>query len=262
MKIVSARALLIIACTALALSGCRKGEQTSSVQFRVVSQTPHDPAAYTQGLLLDDTVLYESTGQYGHSDVRRVDPATGQVLQTTPLPPNRFGEGLALLGGKLYQLTWQSQVAYVYDKVTLALVDSIHYPGEGWGLATDGTNLIMSDGSDSLRIMKPDFTVLRTVHVRYRGSPLTQLNELEYIDGDVFANVYQSDWIVRLDPQTGNAKQILDFADLYLARSPEAEVMNGIASTGKAGELFVTGKYWPVMFRVALTSPSNQGITR
>jgi glutaminyl-peptide cyclotransferase len=262
MKIASARALLIIACTALVLTSCERGKQSSSAQFRVVSQTPHDPAAYTQGLLLDDTVLYESTGQYGHSDVRKVDPVSGQVLQATQLPPTRFGEGLALLGGKLYQLTWQSGIAYVYDKGTLALVDSIHYPGEGWGLATDGTNLIMSDGSDSLRIMTPGFKVLRTVHVRYKGSALSQLNELEYINGDVFANVYQSDWIVRIDPQTGNAKEILDFADLYLARAPGAEVMNGISSTGKSGELFVTGKYWPVMFRVTLTSPSNQGITR
>jgi glutaminyl-peptide cyclotransferase len=255
MKVVSAGTLLIIVCTAAALASCGKEKRPSADQFRVVNQTPHDPAAYTQGLLLDDSILYESTGQYGHSDVRKVDPVSGQVLKTTQLPATRFGEGLALLGGKLYQLTWQSQIAYLYDKGTLALVDSIHYPGEGWGLATDGTNLIMSDGSDSLRIMKPDFTVLRTVHVRYKGSSLSELNELEYIGGDVFANVYQTDRIVRIDPQTGNVRQVLDFSDLYLARAPGAEVMNGIASTGKAGELFVTGKYWPVMFRVALTSP-------
>jgi Glutamine cyclotransferase len=255
MKTALPRALLIIICVGLGLSGCTKRERPAAAQFRVVAQTPHDPTAYTQGLLLDDSILYESTGQYGHSEVRKLDPVSGQVLQSAKLPPTRFGEGLALLGGRLYQLTWQSQIAYVYDKTTLTLVDSIHYPGEGWGLATDGTNLIMSDGSDSLRIMKPDFTVLRSVHVRYKGSSLSQLNELEYVGGDVYANVYQSDWIVRIDPQTGNARQVLDFADLYLARAPGAEVMNGIASTGKPGELFVTGKYWPVMFRVVLTSP-------
>jgi glutamine cyclotransferase len=257
MKTVAARTLTII-CIGLASSGCNRGEHSGSAQYRVIGQVAHDPAAYTQGLLLDDSILYESTGQYGHSDVRKVDPVTGQVLQVTKLPANRFGEGLARIGARLYQLTWQSGIAYVYDKTNLALVDSVRYPGEGWGLATDGTFLIMSDGSDSLRIMTPDFKVARIVHVRYNGSPLSQLNELEYINGDVFANVYQSDWIVRIDPQTGNAKELLDFADLYPNRAPGAEVLNGISATSKAGELFVTGKYWPVMFRVAL----NHGVTR
>jgi glutaminyl-peptide cyclotransferase len=253
MKIAPAGAPLIIMCIGLALTGCTGKERPAVARFRVVSQTPHDPSAYTQGLLWDDTALYESTGQYGHSEVRKIDPVSGLVLQSVKIPPSRFGEGLALLGGKLYQLTWQSGIAYVYDKASLAVVDSIRYPGEGWGLATDGTNLIMSDGSDSLRIMTPGFKILRSVHVRYKGSPLSQLNELEYINGDVFANVYQSDWIVRVDPQTGNAREVIDFGDLYPVRSPGAEVMNGISSTSKPGEILVTGKYWPVMFRVALT---------
>jgi glutamine cyclotransferase len=170
-----------------------------------------------------------------------------------PLPDNRFGEGLALLGGKLYQLTWQSGVAYVYDKATLAKLDSVRYPGEGWGLATDGRSLIMSDGSDSLRIMSPDFLVERVVHVRYQGSPLYKLNELEYFDGDILANVYETDWVARIELQTGNVKEVLDFAELYPDRPSTAEVMNGIAISPTRGELLLTGKHWPVLFQVRLS---------
>ena len=233
--------------------GCNKEDQPNSTQFQVVGQSYHDSSAYTQGLLWDDSVFYESTGLYGHSEIRKVDPRTGRVLQSAHLPSDRFGEGLALLDGKLYQLTWQSGIAYVYDKARLAVIDSIRYPGEGWGLAADGTSLIMSDGSDSLRIMTPDFRVVRTVHVRYEGAPLSNLNELEYISGDIFANVYQSDWVIRIDLRTGIAKELIDFADLYPKRLPSAEVMNGIAASSTRGEMFVTGKKWPTMFRVALT---------
>lgn len=247
------RVLLGVAIGA-AFIGCNKQDRANSTQFRVAGESYHDPEAYTQGLLWDNGVFYESTGLYGHSEIRKVDPASGRVLQSTSLPPDRFGEGLALLGGKLYQLTWQSGIAYVYDKARLAVVDSIRYSGEGWGLATDGTNLFMSDGSDSLRIMTPDFTVVRTVHVRYQGAPLSNLNELEYISGDIFANVYQSNWIIRIDLRTGVAKELIDFADLYPNRPPGAEVMNGIAASSTTGELFVTGKKWPTMFRVALAS--------
>ncbi len=177
----------------LALTGCDGGRGQQSAAFEVTARLPHDPTAYTQGLLWADSVLYESTGEYGHSDVRRVDLRSGRVLASRPLPANRFGEGLALLKGRLYQLTWESGVAYTYDAATLAPVDSFQYPGEGWGLATDGTSLIMSDGSDSLRILSPEtFRVQRVVHVRYQGAPLYKLNELEYADGDVLANVYES----------------------------------------------------------------------
>jgi glutamine cyclotransferase len=237
-----------------ASTGCNNEGRPDSTQFHIVSQAYHDPSAYTQGLIWDDSVFYESTGLYGHSEIRKVDPRTGRILQSSSLPSERFGVGLALFNGKLYQLTWQSGVAYVYDKARLAVIDSIRYPGEGWGLATDGNNLIMSDGSDSLRIMTSDFKVVRTVHVRYQGSPLSNLNELEYIAGDIFANVYQSDWIIRIDAQTGIAKEIIDFADLYPHRIPTAEVMNGIAASSTGNELYVTGKKWPKMFRVALTS--------
>jgi glutaminyl-peptide cyclotransferase len=222
--------------------------------FVVTARYPHDSTAYTQGLVSSGGVLLESTGLYGHSELRRVDVRSGRVLDSVRLPADRFGEGLALLRGRLYQLTWKAGVAYVYDAATFALVDSLRYPGEGWGLATDGTSLIMSDGSDSLRFLDPaTFRVRRVVHVRYQGSPLRQLNELEYVNGDLLANVYQSNWVLRIDPRTGDVKAVLDLTDLYPARQrpPWADVMNGIA-VADSGRLYLTGKLWPVLFEVRL----------
>jgi glutamine cyclotransferase len=162
---------------------------------------------------------------------------------------------LALIGGKLYQLTWQSGIAYVYDKSSLTILDSLRYSGEGWGLATHGHALFMSDGSDSLRVIDPaTFTIQRVLHVRYHGSPLTQLNELEYFRGAILANVYQSDWIVSIDPNTGTVTRLLDFADLYQNRSKNAEVMNGIATSPDGQQLLLTGKHWPKLFQVRLVN--------
>jgi len=237
---------------ATSLAGCRRSPAVEP--FQVLARYPHDAAAYTQGLVYAGGVLFESTGLYGHSELRRVDLQSGRVLASVGLAPNRFGEGLALLGGRLYQLTWKEGVAYVYDATTLARLDSLRYPGEGWGLAADGVSLIMSDGSDSLRILDPStFAVQRIVHVRYHGSALSQLNDLDYVSGDLFANVYQSDWILRIDPRTGEVRQLYDCADLYPRRSrpASADVMNGIA-TADSGELLLTGKLWPVLFRVRL----------
>lgn len=177
------------------------------------------------------------------------------MLARRELAPNRFGEGLALLNGRLYQLTWQSGVAYSYDAATLAPIDSFLYAGEGWGLATDGTSLIMSDGSDSLRFVSPTtFQVQRVVHVRYQDAPLYQLNELEYVHGDVLANVYQSNWVLRIDPGTGAVREVIDFSDLYPDRPPWAEIMNGIALAPDGKQLLLTGKLWPVLFQVRLRS--------
>ncbi|MEO9037921.1 MAG: glutaminyl-peptide cyclotransferase [Gemmatimonadaceae bacterium] len=227
--------------------------------FVITAQFPHDPTAYTQGLLWDDSVLYESTGLYGHSEIRRVDLKSGRVLASRSLPQTRFGEGLALLKGTLYQLTWESHVAYSYDAATLAPRDSFQYAGEGWGLATDGTSLIMSDGSDSLQIKSPaTFKTERVVHVRYNNSPLRNLNELEYVNGDVLANVYQSNWILRIDPATGVVRAVIDFAELYPTRTPTAEVMNGIAIAPGGKELLLTGKKWPVLFQVRLVNPDSR----
>ena len=242
-------AVLVTAC----------GRSPGVEPFKVTARYPHDSTAYTQGLVAADGVLFESTGLYGRSDVRRVDARSGRVLASVRLAPDRFGEGLALLRGRLYQLTWKEGVAYVYDAATLALLDSLRYPGEGWGLATDGASLIMSDGSDSLRFVSPGtFRVQRVVHVRYQGEPLHRLNELEYVKGDLFANVYQTNFVLRIDPETGTVRELLDFSDLYPQdrRPPWADVMNGIA-VSDSGELFLTGKLWPVLFRVRLAASPN-----
>ena len=242
-----------LAAAVAGIAACGPRDQRASRAFETIATFSHDSTAYTQGLLWADSVLFESTGLNGHSEIRRVDLRSGRVLASRALPADRFGEGLALLRGRLYQLTWQSGVAYVYDAATLALVDSLKYPGEGWGLATDGTSLIMSDGSDSLRVVTPTtFAMERVVHVRYKGAPLKQLNELEFVGGDVLANVYETNWILRIDPKTGDVRALLDFADLYPSRSPRAEVMNGIAIAPDGRDLLLTGKMWPTLFEVRL----------
>ena len=251
----AAATMLVAAC------GCtQSGEGATADGFEVVAQWPHDTSAYTQGLLFSDSVLYESTGRYGRSELRKVDPRTGEVLASVRLPDNRFGEGLTLLDGRLYQLTWESGVGYIFDPNTLARVDSFTYAGEGWGLATDGKQLILSDGSDSLRILAPGtFALERVVKVRSKGSPLKKLNELEYVDGELLANVYESDWIARIDLATGEVTQLIDFATLYptSTRGPTTDVMNGIARSPRAGNLFVTGKLWPTLYEIRLRRPTS-----
>jgi glutaminyl-peptide cyclotransferase len=238
--------------TSLVLAACGGGSDRSA-SYDVTDHFPHDSTAYTQGLVWADSVLFESTGQYGHSDVRRVDLHAGRVLASRPLPADRFGEGLALLKGRLYQLTWKEGVVYTYDAATLTPRDSFHYAGEGWGLTTDGTSLIMSDGSDSLRVLSPTtFQVQRVVHVRYKDAPVLQMNELEYANGEILANVYQTNWVLRIDPATGLVREVIDFADLYPDRPASADVMNGIALAPGEKQLLLTGKFWPTLFQVRL----------
>ena len=243
------------ACVWLAASAALAcGQGAADEQYVVTARYPHDPTAYTQGLVLSGNVLYESTGLYGHSEVRQLDFPSGRLAVAVRLDSSRFGEGLALLHGRLYQLTWKAHVGYVYDAATLALADSFHYAGEGWGLTTDGDSLIMSDGSDSLRYLSPTtFRVERVVHVRYQGAPVYQINELELVGKDLFANVYETNTVLRIDPATGQVREVLHFEDLYPPgkRPPSADVMNGIAATDD-GQLLLTGKDWPVMFKVRL----------
>lgn len=244
---------LIAVLVGVAAASCDTMDRDAPPPFEITARFPHDPNAYTQGLLRADSVLFESTGRYGHSELRRVDLRSGRVLASRPLPADRFGEGLVLLKDRLYQLTWESGIAYTYDAVTLAPSDSFRYAGEGWGLATDGTSLIMSDGSDSLRVLSPaTFQVERVVHVRSNDEPLYKLNELEYVNGELLANVYESTWILRIDPATGRVREMIDFADLYPDRAAPADVMNGIAIAPDSGQLLLTGKLWPVMFQVRL----------
>lgn len=241
------------------LYGC--GIQTSqlSSHFEVIDRFPHDSNAYTQGLLLRDSVLYESTGKYGHSEVRIVDLKTGQVLKRRKLPPDRFGEGLTLYNKKLFQLTWQSGVAYIYDPTGLELLDSIKYPGEGWGLTNDDDLLIMSDGSDSLRFISPlTFEIQKVIRVKYNGSPMYQINELEYLNGEILANVYGTNWVMRIDPETGIVKEAIDFSEMYRNRPGSADVMNGIAKSHNGEHLLLTGKNWPLLFKIRLKQESRR----
>ncbi len=244
---------MLLACQVLA--ACDGVGHHEPADYEETAHFPHDPTAFTEGLVSADSVLFESTGLYGHSELRRVDLRSGRVLASRALPANRFGEGLALLNDRLFQLTWKAGVAYTYDAATLAPGDSFHYTGEGWGLTTDGTSLIMSDGSDSLRFLSPStFQIERVIHVRYDDAPLVQLNELEYVDGELLANVYQTNWVVRIDPATGVVREAIDFSDLYQNRPPLADVMNGIALAPDGRQLLLTGKRWPVLFQVQLRS--------
>lgn len=242
---------------ALALPAC--SSRQNFADFTIVHRFPHDTTVYTQGLVYRDGVLYESTGLLGRSQLRRVDLATGKVQAGVALPADRFGEGLALLDGKLFQLTWKSHVGYVYNATSLALADSFAYTGEGWGLTTDGTSLIMSDGTDTLRYLDPrTYQVQRRVPVSDKGSALPGINELEYVDGEIFANIYTGDWIVRIDPRTGVITQWIYCHDLLSDKdhTPSTDVLNGIAFDSTTGHLLVTGKLWPVLFELSLKQPS------
>jgi glutamine cyclotransferase len=240
--------------------GCSAAPPTPLVQwnYEVLEELPHDWRAFTQGLLIHDGVFYESTGQYGESDLRKVEIATGKVLQERPLEPHFFGEGLALLEGKLYQLTWKAGTLLIWDLATLQQQETQLYWEEGWGLTTDGTHFIMSDGSPTLYFRDPeDFQIDRKIRVTVNGKPLKYLNELEFIDGKIWANVWGENYLARIDPATGRVLAVLDLNAL-IPRKPapnqttEPEVLNGIAWDPEERVMYVTGKYWPVLYKLRL----------
>jgi glutamine cyclotransferase len=223
--------------------------------YRVVNTWSHDRDAFTQGLVYLDGVLLESTGLYGRSSLRRAELNTGRVLQQVTVPPEYFSEGLAALQGKLYQLSWQNQKGFVYDLQTLQPEKQFAYAGEGWGLATDGQSLILSDGTDRIRFLNPaTFAVERTINVSDHGRPVVRLNELEYVKGEIFANVWQTDFVVRINPATGAVTGWIDFSGLLSPTDRDAttDVLNGIAYDAAGDRLFVTGKFWPKLFEVRL----------
>jgi glutaminyl-peptide cyclotransferase len=224
--------------------------------YRVVNTYPHDPNAFTQGLIYTDAVFYEGTGRNGQSTVRRVDPETGKVEQSHPLDTQYFGEGITLFGDKIYQLTWQSGVGFIYDKATLKPVGTFPYSTEGWGITHDGQRLIVSDGTANLQFWDPE-TLQQTggVVVTLFGLPVSQLNELEYIDGQVFANIWQTNTILRINPADGQVTGVIDLTGLLDYATPAAtppDVLNGIAYDPATGRLFVTGKLWPAIFEIQL----------
>lgn len=220
-------------------------------QFEVVNTFPHDPRAYCQGLVIDQGILYEGTGKYGESTLRRVELDTGRVLQSVSLPRRYFGEGITIMGDKIYQLTWKSHVGFVYDKKTLNAIDRFRIVGEGWGLTHDGTHLIMSDGSSTLRFLDPQtFAVKRRLLVQSQGRRVPKLNELEYVNGEILANVWYEDYIVRIDPVSGKVVGWIDLRNLLPGRRDREAVLNGIAYDADKDRLFVTGKNWPKLFEI------------
>lgn len=223
--------------------------------YEVIGSTPHDRGAFLQGLVWYDGGFYESTGLNGQSTLRRVAYPSGEVLKRVDVSAEHFAEGLALVDNRLLQLTWRSKKAFVYDRESFGLLGELGYETEGWGLTYDGTSLILSDGSDTLFFLDPTtFQVTRTVAVTLDGRPLPRLNELEWIKGEVWSNVWMTDMIVRIDPATGKVVGVLDMSGLLQSSSRDRDdVLNGIAYDPDGDRTFVSGKRWPLMFEIRVT---------
>jgi glutamine cyclotransferase len=238
---------------ALATRANKRAPSPPVYGYEIVNTYPHDPEAFSQGLVFEEGGLYESTGRYGRSSLRRVDLESGKVLKKFSLNEKYFGEGIAIFGDQIIQLTWRSGVGIVYEKASLEPRSVFRYRGEGWGITTDDQRLLMSDGSATLRVLDPTtFRVLDTLTVRSAGAPVRWLNELEYVEGEIYANVYGSDRIARISPKTGDVLGWIDLAGLLQGPqplTPEA-VLNGIAYDPEGKRLFVTGKLWPKLFEI------------
>jgi glutamine cyclotransferase len=228
--------------------------------YRIVNTYPHDLSAFTQGLVFADDFLYEGTGLRGHSSLRKVDLKTGNILRIRQLPAQLFGEGITIYGNRVIQLTWRARVGLVYDRETFQLLDTFTYPTEGWGITHDGRALIMSDGTSTLYFLDPQtFQEVHRLEVHTRDGPVSRLNELEYVQGEIYANVWQTDRIARISPETG---EVIGWIDLEGLLRPEdrdrrVDVLNGIAYDVKDDRLFVTGKLWPKLFEIELIGPER-----
>lgn len=230
-------------------------QEIPTYSYIVKNSWPHDKRAYTQGLIFLDGMLWESTGQYGASSLRKVELKTGKVIKQISVPRNYFAEGMTIFNNKVFQLTWQEQKGFIYDPATFQKQGEFSYTGEGWGLTHDNEFLIMSDGSDEIRFLDPStLQTTRTISVTDRGQPITQLNELEYIDGEIYANIYQTDRIARIEPKTGKILGWIDLSGLLPAkdRTGDEDVLNGIAYDEAGKRLFVTGKMWPKLFEIEI----------
>jgi glutamine cyclotransferase len=246
--------MLILSVLLLPGAACDNADEIRPEQLRpkIISTFPHDPEAFTQGLIVTDGSIYESTGLYKRSTLRRLDRKTGKILNSVALPPHLFGEGIARVNDRIVQLTYEEQVAWVFDLKSLQKTNEFTYKGEGWGLCFDGKRFIMSDGSDRLYFRDATtFEILGDVRVRLMGEPLDRINELECVDGFVYGNVFPRDIIVRIDPATGAVNAVIDTSDLISPweRGNES-VTNGIAYDFQTKTFLMTGKFWPKMFEV------------
>jgi glutamine cyclotransferase len=259
MRLLKLRAALLVPI--LLIGAC--APEFAADTYRVVHAYPHDPQAFTQGLIYVDGHLYESTGLEGRSSLRMVDLESGRILQRQDVPSQYFAEGLTNWGSTLIQLTWENHAALVYDRFTFRLLRTLSYPGEGWGLTQDGKRLIMSDGTATLRFMDPaSFRETRRVTVTDRGQPVTNLNELEFIHGQVYANIWHSDRIARISPATGKVLGWIDLSGLLPQgqRSGAEAVLNGIAWDAEHDRLFVTGKLWPKLFEIRIVPAPGKAV--
>lgn len=245
--------IISILLLTFAVAGCADAKVKHYVP-ETVAEYPHDTDSYTQGLFFCDGQMYESTGQHGKSTFRKVDLATGKAEKRIDFDRKYFVEGSSVLGGELFILTWESRVAFIYDAETLKYKTAWNYPREGWGLTTDGRQLIASDGSANLYFMDNRFNVQRKVQVTLNGRPVALLNELEWIGGKIWANVYTSDEIVIIDPKDGKVTGVIDCRGLLprSLRTPDTDVLNGIAYEPKSGKIYLTGKNWPKLYEIRL----------
>jgi len=247
--IFSAMAAMLLFCA----SSC-KAQKAKQYTIEVVKEYPHDTHSYTQGLFFQDGELFESTGQYGESTFRKVELGTGKALKRLDFARKYFVEGSVVLGDKLYILTWTNKIAFVYNAETLEYESAYSYPREGWGLTTDGKSLIASDGSSKLYFLSPEFKLEKTLNVTLNGRPLRLLNELEWIDSKIWANVYTTDMIVVIDPADGKVEKVIDCSGLLpdKLRTRRTDVLNGIAYNPENGKTYLTGKYWPRLYEIRL----------
>ena len=256
-KVLAISILICVLIVLIALSVQTAQAQAPVSGYHVIRVYPHDKNAFTQGLIFLEGYLYESTGLQGRSSVRKVELETGRVLQEYSLPSIYFGEGLTNWGFDLLQLTWKMQTGFVYDRATFRVKRRFSYSGEGWGLTTDGTRLIMSDGTAVLRFLDPtSLEETDRLPVHDGGQPITNLNELEFVHGEIYANVWQTDRIARISPRTG---EVIGWINLHGLLSPDevasSNVLNGIAYDAQSDRLFITGKLWPRLFEIKVTSP-------
>jgi glutaminyl-peptide cyclotransferase len=250
----------LVGALLLVMTGCAAASPPATAPMlrpQVIAETPHDTAAFTEGLELVDGTLYESTGLAGRSELRELDPLTGAVRRAVALPGRVFGEGMTVVGDRIWVMTYQDRLVLEYDRATLALLRRLPLDDEGWGLCSDGARLVRSNGTDRLTFADPvTFANTGSVAVVLDGRPVDDLNELDCADGQVWANVWKTDRIVRIDPATGQVTAVVDAAGLLPPqRRAGTDVLNGIASAGD-GEYLLTGKFWPTTFRVRFTAPT------